>query len=277
MKSFVTVSCALAALVSPLVATDDKRAKQTEVVPTTLDRIRATPESFKGVTVSFDVQFASIGRLQNPFFTQFVASDYANFYVWADAQEIWRRAEYDNVFGLMFMSKANDLLEDLFELRVYDRLQVKAVVRNTFQGKPWIEVHSFTPLEGKVSTAALTHLFRGEQHMDKHEWSQAVSELSLAPAAGVPDPLLASVHKNIGVCYLRMGEQEMALTHLHEAQSLQNSDELESLILTANARPDTALDRAVNREALRDFERPLWEAFEDGAAAVPGMPISPLQ
>ena len=275
MKSFATMVCAVAALVSPCAAGGDHPRKATEVVETTLTAIRGAPESFKGVSVAFRVQFASIGTLQNPFFTRFVASDFANFYAWSDDQPIWRRTEYDDVFGLLFLSKEHEQLDDVFHLEAYDRLEVRGVVRNTFQGMPWIEVTGFQRVGGKVNTATLTHLYRGEQHMEESEWSRAISELSLAPAGEVPKHVRAAVHKNIGVCYLRMGEQQVALGHFNSAAALGKDREIQRLVTVAESRPGAGLDRSVNRQAVRDDERPLWEAFYE-LDAVETKNITPL-
>ena len=49
-------------------------------VPTTLTTVRSEPEAFKNVKVQFTLQFASLGKLSNPFFTKFTPTDYANFY-----------------------------------------------------------------------------------------------------------------------------------------------------------------------------------------------------
>ena len=49
------------------------------VVDVDLDTLRRAPEAFMNVRVRFDVQFCSLGRIWNPFFTRFVPSEYANF------------------------------------------------------------------------------------------------------------------------------------------------------------------------------------------------------
>src|SRR6185369_14413694 len=40
-------------------------------VPATLAQVRAEPEAYKNVKITFTVQFASLGRISNPFFTKF--------------------------------------------------------------------------------------------------------------------------------------------------------------------------------------------------------------
>ncbi len=270
MNNLATKVAMLAVLGTPCWANGDDE-KLAPVVKTTLTEIRQAPESFKGVHVELVLQFASIGRIQNPFFTRFIASDFTNFHAWADEQPIWQRENYDDVFGLLFISKDNAELQDVFQLRTYDRLQVRAVVRNTFQGQPWIEVMSLASLDGKVDSATLSHMYRGEEHMKRRQWSRAISELSLAPLGEAPNHVRANVHKSIGVCYLRMGEAAPAADHLAQANTLQQGadDEVQRLLQTAVVSPELGLDRAVDAQKVPDYARPMWEAFEDASAAPP--------
>jgi len=242
-----------------------------KVVPTTLDAIRKHPDAYKGVWVSFPVQFCSVGKLSNPFFTRFVPSLYTNFYAWSDDQPIWRRAEWRDVCGTLVMAKDSDHVAGIYDLDIYDRLMLTGVVRNTFQSKPWIEIVEFEPLEGKVSSPTLAHMYRGESFMQRRQWNRAVSELALASAGDVPTPVLAAVHENLGMCYLKMGEADRARQHLAHAVDMRGDSitvELEQLWRVANNSPELQLDREVEAVEVGDHERPMWEAFED-AAAVP--------
>ena len=261
MRILNTLAGAIA-LLSPCVAANNG-IDESKVVETTLTNIRATPESYKGVWVSFQVQFSSVGRLQNPFFTRFVASDYANFHAWADEQPIWRQEAFDDLFGLLFVSKENEQMQDMVRLDRYDRIKVTGVVQNTFQGMPWIEVKSFKRVSGKVDSATLSHLYRGEQHMANRAWNLAISELSMAPVDGVPTHVKAAVHKDLGFCFLRLGEPGTATTHLEMAASLTGTRDAETnrWLATAKSDPSAGLDREVDRQALKDYDRPLWEAF----------------
>lgn len=237
------------------------------VVPTTLTAVREHPHAFRNVRVTFTVQYAWLGKIQNPFFTRFVPSHFANFHAWADEQPIWRRKQYDDVFGLLFLSKNNPQLPELFDLRTYDRVRVTAIVRNTFQGEPWIEVTELERVSGGVNTGTLAHLYRGEFFMKQRKWRAAISELSLVGLGDVPDAVRAAVHKNLGTCYLRVGEAGRARSHLARAREYTHGvdHELERLTAAAAERPETQLDRAVDRKSIELRERPLWEAFEKAA------------
>lgn len=240
-------------------------------VQTTLTNVRAEPEAFRGVTVVFAVQFASLGKISNPFFTRFTPTDFVNLYVWGDEQPIWRQGSYEDLFGTMFYAKTGNQLDEIYKLRTYQRLQVTGVVRNTFQGMPWIEVTSISPLPNQVDLAVLTHLYRGEQWMEQRRWPRAISELSMAAGEGVPDTVRRAVHRSLGVCYLRVGEPGRAQAHLQAAASLTTDTdiELEHMLASARSQPTLELDRTVDVAGLRDFERPMWEAFDNDKSTKP--------
>lgn len=237
-------------------------------VRTTLTDVRAEPDAFQSVKVEMTIQFASLGRIANPFFTKFTPTDFANFYAWGDEQEIWQRNSYDDVFGMLFLGKLHPKLERLYSLRTYQRLRVTGVVRDTFQGMPWIEVTEFEVLPEQLDTAVLTHLHRGEKLMAERKWQRAIAELSLAPGEGVPPNATRAAHKDLGVCLLRMGEPEAAIGYLESAASMTTGTdfEIESLLAMARTQPEQAIDRTVDSTALRDAERPMWEAFDGDTA-----------
>jgi hypothetical protein len=252
------------AIAAPCAAQDKDPADHT-TVDTTLAEVRKTPDAFRGVKLTFPVQFAWIGKVSNPFFTQFVPSDFANMQAWGTEQPIWRRTEYDDVFLLLFLSKQNTQLSELFKIQRYERLQITGVVRNTFQGEPWIEVLTFTRQGAGVDTATLAHMYRGEQHMADRAWNRAISELTMSLRGSSPTEVQAHAHKNLGICYLRLGEAKSAVTHLTQASKLWAQEDPETTRLTtiAQSHPSLELDRQVRARAMDEGDRPLWEAFED--------------
>ncbi len=234
-------------------------------VATTLTNIRNDPEAFRNVQVTFTAQFGSLGKISNPFFTRFTPTEYSNLYVWADEQPIWQRESYEDMFGNLFYPKTGDQLQQVFELRLYQRLEVTGIVRNTFQNSPWIEIVKFTELSGQVDSAVLAHMYRGEQFMGERRWQRAIAELTMAPGAGVPQTVQAAAYKSLGVCYLRIGETDQAVGCLNQAAALAPTMdiEIEDLLATATTKPSRELDRMVGQNGLKDFERPMWEAFEN--------------
>jgi len=237
-------------------------------VPTTLTQIRAEPEAYKNVKLHFTVQFASLGRMSNPFFTKFTPTDFTNFYAWADEQPIWQQPAYEDVFGMLFLSKNSKKLDRLFSLQLYQRIHATGIVRNTFQGVPWIEVLDFDVLGEHLDTATLTHLSRGEKMMSQRLWQRAMAELTLAPGKAVPPHATRAAHKNLGICLLRIGEVQLALSYLQSAANLVKCTdaELDNLLAIAKTHPAQAIDRTVDARGIKDSERPMWEAFDGDQA-----------
>ncbi|MEZ5966112.1 MAG: hypothetical protein R3F56_19910 [Planctomycetota bacterium] len=266
----LTLPCVLATSV----AAQWREAKQIKnTVCTTLSQVRAHPDAYRNVKVQFDIQFATLGGISNPFFTQFVPTDFANFHAWAVEQPIWRKQAFDDVFGLLFISKSSDQLQELYNTSTFQRLRVTGLVRNTFQNQPWIEVTEYDKLDEQVGWATLSHLYRADQWMERRQWQQALSELSLASQGSNPSDVLSEIYKTMGVCYLRVGESERALAHLQSAKKMAGErpdPEIEGLIATASLDPSRELDRAVNKTEIREFERPMWEVFEvEGRTVTP--------
>ena len=127
MKIAVSLGLSLALAPSLVAGGGSDTVPKGKVIHTSLEKIRASPAAYKNVWVSFPLQFASVGQIQNPFFTQFVPSAYTNFYGWTDEQTIWRREQYEDLFGLLFISKENKQAEDLYGLKVFDRLVVTGI------------------------------------------------------------------------------------------------------------------------------------------------------
>ena len=264
MRTALLLSCLIG--VTALPAQDNEFGKP---VRTTVEAMRANPDAYRNVKVQFTVQFASLGRISNPFFTKFTPTEYTNFYAWSDDQPIWQEKAYNDVFGMLFLSKSNPQLEQLYTLPLYSRVRCTGVVRNTFQNLPWIEVLEFGKLGPKLDTAVLTHLHRGEKLMAERLWQRAVGELSMVPGDDVPAPAMQTAHKNLGICMLRMGESKAAVGYLQSAVALSEGADMEAkqLLLTAQRNPEEAIDRVVDSSSLRDSERPMWEAFETASAS----------
>ena len=187
-----------------------------------------------------------------------------NVYAWADEQAIWQEKSYQDPFGMLFYSKMGAQLEQVFTFKPYQRLKMTGVVVNTFQNLPWVEVFEFEPIGGQLDTATLTHLYRGEKFMQERQWQKAIAELTLAPGPDVPVSAQRAAYRNLGLCHLRIGESDQAVSCLRQAVALgaESTGEIERLLATAESAPITELDRTVGAQGLKDHERPMWEAFE---------------
>ncbi len=100
--------------------------------------------------------------------------------------------------------------------------------------------------------------------MQQREWSKAISELSLAPAANAPNNVAAHVHKDLAVCFLRLGEPGTAIRHLDISMSKMKEPDadIRRLAYVAVKTPEKELDRTITGVQVADHERPMWEAFD---------------
>ena len=131
---------------------------------------------------AFDLTFHTFTQVYNPYFTRFVPERFVNFSAWDDQQKIWNANEYRADFPFLFVSKSNANLTEFVELKRFDRMRVVGTIRDTFKGNPWIEIHSMTPLEGKLTEKALVHRVRGDVAISKNRPRIAVKEYHQALA-----------------------------------------------------------------------------------------------
>lgn len=272
-------SALCATLLTGFASAQSVEKDRTQTIDTTLEQIRATPEAFKTVRVRFDIQFDSLGRISNPFFTRFISSEYTNFYAWGGNQPIWRLKSYKDVFGMLFISKSSPTLEQIHRLDIYDRVRCEAIVRNTFQGAPWIEVVDVKRIAGSVDTPTLAHLYRGETFMQRRDWKKAISEFSRASGGSQPSFVQSAIQRNIGLCHLRMGEAEEGRACLQRALRLSERKDRELVALERRARqqPGAELDMEIDDAQVPDSQRPMWEAFNEGSTAQTSKPAAPAR
>jgi hypothetical protein len=112
--------------------------------------------------------------------------------------------------------------------------------------------------------------------MGNRGWKLAIAELSLAPASELPNHVLGAIHKNLALCYLRLGEAQAALTHLESASDYLPAvdEDMRQMTAMAQARPETFLDRNLGESHVADHDRPMWEAFgRRDTASDPAAPI----
>jgi hypothetical protein len=83
------------------------------------------------------------------------------------------------------------------------------------------------------------------------------------------------MHKNLGICYLRIGEVKQAEAHLGAAAAVvpDQDFELQRLLASASTDPGVEIDRTIPVTGVRDSERPMWEAF-DGDRPIRGKPLN---
>jgi len=237
--------------------------------PTTIAMLRKNASAFKNVCVTFTGQFMSLGNVHNPFFTRFTRSDYVNFAMWGDNQKIWEESEYGNPLGTLFVSKkvGEELLDKLYTLQRYQRLEIVGIVHHVFQGEPWIEVMSIVEIGDKVNVTTLQHMARGRELMRARKWVRAAQEMNLATTSGLPDSVVGWIHNYLGVCFMRTGRASQAIGEFKLAKSyLKHEHEPAQNLAMMMADPKSGIDKTIIDGRIPRARRPMWEAYERSLA-----------
>ncbi len=231
---------------------------------TTLTEMRKRPQAYKNVWVKFSGSFLSTSSVHNPFFTRFTRADFVNFAVWGDEQKIWNKKDYDNACSTLFVSKKNDAgVQVVYTLQRYTRVECLGVVRNAFQGEPWIEITKVTPIAEKVTTATLSHMYRASEHIKNHNWKKAGVELNLAWTPGLPPQIRGWISNYRGIALMRLGNWISARQQIAQAASLlPNEPEIVENLRILKVDPKSAIDQTVKKTQVAKNKRPFWEAVE---------------
>ena len=230
-----------------------------------LSQVRDNGSSFKNVHIRFKAYFVGLGTLHNPFFTRFTRSEYANFGAWGEEQKLWMRKEYDNPVSTFFVQKSRTsrVLQQIYDLKRYQLVEAVGIVRNIFQGEPWIEVLSINPLGQEVTVSTLAHMNRAVALIKNHNWAKAGAELSLAKTADIPEKTLAWLQAYLGECLLRTGKPVSAATEIEAAlAALPREQYVLGLHREIMKDPKAAIDNQVTLARVSREMLPMWEAVE---------------
>lgn len=200
------------------------RRNPTAVLPTTITELRTKPETFRGLTVRFTVQFHERTRFWNPFFTRFTRDEYMNFSAWGDEQPIWVESEFTNDFPLLFVDRRGSVLETFGTAEAFERYECEGIVRDLFLGMPWVEVTKAESISDRLTSGALLHAARGHRLLEAGQWTVAANELNRALSEDLPDRARVSLLKELGACHLKAGEWERARSVLRRAAKLDPKD-----------------------------------------------------
>lgn len=231
-----------------------------------LATVRKNPQAFKNVWIKFTGTYMGLGNVHNPFFTRFTRAEFTNFALWDDTQQIWKQSEYDRPCSTVFAEKKNGpVLEKLYALQRYQRVTLTGVVRNEWQGDPWIEVSVIEPIEEpRITSASLTHMRRAHGFIEGRKWAQAAIELNLASSQTLTTQARGWLHGYLGLCQMRLGRPELALQQLDTAKGLIPADEvIDEWLTQARQDPSSAIDTSTRVTTIRRGDRPMWEAVEE--------------
>jgi hypothetical protein len=225
MLQFRLFAVALVALASTALAQDSWWNDAYEQKTVRLADVLKAPRAYKGLDVSFVVQFNSVGSLDNPFYTKFEKDQFVNFSAWGDEAQLWDKAEYKSDYPYLFIDRIKKDAQTILSAKSYDRFLVTGRVESIFRGKPWIEVKGLKPLEGKLTEPSLIRMVKAYKLKSHRRFDAAAAEFQLAQVKSLPSHVRGLVLREQGTCLAAVDRFEDALPPLQKALEMSPKDE----------------------------------------------------
>ncbi len=174
-------------------------------------RLVQTPQ--QGLECAFTAMFDRHDeKIWQPFYTSFSPEDFVSFSAWPPNARVWEIKGRQSSVPTLFFRKTGPHLDQLMHVQRYQLVELRGVVRSTFEGRPWIEVYYVLPITGGpiYSDRAVRHLFAGMTDAEANPAS-AIKNIDMAIATGeLPDPALAGAYAKLGDIYSKRAEKNPA-------------------------------------------------------------------
>ena len=154
--------------------------------PASLTALAADPVAWRGVEAEFVMQFGSELESYHWWATRFNPSDYLGFSAWGDEQWLWEERAFNAPRTRLFVRRGTTAATVLAGTPLYRRFQVRAVVRTIFEGEPWIEILSATPLDRSLGQGSLLHATNAFVYLKDGQLDAARVQFDRAIAAPMP-------------------------------------------------------------------------------------------
>lgn len=162
-----------------------------------LDELRAQPARFLGAEVRFVLQFRALVEEWEPFFSRFEPARWVALEGWPDEGFLWDAPLFDAPVGRLFVRRGGGFEPLARRARTYQRFEVRARVREVFQGEPWLEVQELVPLEGEVGEGTILHVARAREFAGEKSFALALEQYERARSAPLPPHALAALLEEI--------------------------------------------------------------------------------
>ncbi len=189
-----------------------------------LEQILAHPQAFKGMDVTFAVQFHQLGQIDNPYYTRFEKGQFVNFAAWSDSAALWDKKAYGADFPYLFIDRIAKESQTILTASPYDRFLVTGRVSSVFRGKPWIEVVGLKALDKKLTEPTLIKMVKAYKLKKAKRFDAAATEFNRATNEKLPVGVQTVLNKEAGVCFAAARRFKDALVPLEKAAILMPKD-----------------------------------------------------
>lgn len=201
------LALAFVAGVLPVAASADgwfSRAGETKEV--TLNDLLKSPREYMDVEVTIKVYFDATGSNFNPYFTRFNEEAWGNFSAWPIDARLYDKRDFPRPYPFFFASKLDKSwkkVKGVDHLRV---IKVTGVVRDVFQGQPWIEVLSWSSSSGGLSESDVRDVINADANFVAGRYKDAARLYERADSSNLPDGVRADLQRRLGDAYFRAGK-----------------------------------------------------------------------
>lgn len=231
-KSVILTALLLALVAMPAAANNGWWDDVYEQKTVSLEAILKDPIAFRGLEVSFVVQFHRLGTIDNPYYTPFEKERYLNFSCWSDEAEIWDKKVYRQDFPYMFIDRMAKESAIVLKSRTYDRYLITGRVESIFRGKPWIEVVAFKKLEERMEEPVLIRMVKAFKLKNVRRYDAAASEFAAAVRDTLPRHIRSRLLRESGVCLAAVQRWDEAVRPLETASKMTPKDaELQKMVV----------------------------------------------
>jgi hypothetical protein len=162
-----------------------------------VDELWTQPALYLGAEVRFTLQFRGVKEDWEPFFSRFEPTRWLELEGWPDEQFLWDAHVFDAPRGRLFVRRGGGFEPLVRRARIYQRLEVRARVREVFQGEPWLEVLELVPREGEVGEGTILHVTRAREFAAEKSFTLALEQYERARSAPLPPHALAALLEEI--------------------------------------------------------------------------------
>ena len=163
------------------------------VLTVRVDELRAQPARFLGHEVRFVLQIRGLVEEWEPFLSRFEPTRWLALEGWPDELFTWDARVFEAPVGRLCVRRGGGFEPLARRARAHQRFEVRARVREVFQGEPWLEVLELVPLEGEVGEGTILHVTRARELAAEKSYALALEQYERARGAPLPPHALAAL------------------------------------------------------------------------------------
>ncbi|MCB9833935.1 MAG: hypothetical protein H6807_15855 [Planctomycetes bacterium] len=219
-----------------------------------LETILKNPEAFRGLDVSFVIQFHKLGQIDNPYYTPFEKERYLNFSVWADGAALWEKKVFEADFAYMFIDRIAEDCQTILQAGAYERFVVTGRVVSVFRGQPWIEVVGLKGIDRKLDEPTLIRMVKAYKLKSARRFDAAAGEFKNAFGEKLPEGVQHLLHRESGLCFAAAHRYADALVPLEKTVQMDPKDEEAAQVLAQCKKELESMPVPVSETGEKDAE-----------------------